>query len=102
MKRKLAVPLAVSRVRDRTIRTRILKDTQDVEDIRILAELAENRRRLERLERDLQSGEEFYETEDILGELDYAKASIELGLLELRGELEELPVSEELFEEAFA
>lgn len=102
MNRKLAVPLAVSKVQNRVIRTRILKDTQDVEDIKILATLAENRARLERLERELESDREFYETEDIASELDCIEASIQLGLLEITGELDEIPSSDEILEAATA
>lgn len=102
MKRKLAVPLAVSKVKDRAIRTRILKDTEDVDDIRVLATLAENRMRLERLAKDLEEEQEFYETEDMTSELDYIKTTIQLGLLEITGELEQVPASEEIFEEAAA
>lgn len=102
MNRKLAVPLAVSTVQDRVIRTRILKDTEDVEDIKILATLAENRLRLERLAKELESDREFYETEDIASELDYIEASVQLGLLEITGELEEVPASDEILEAAVA
>jgi len=102
LKRKLAVPLAVSKVKNRAIRTRILKDTEDVDDIRILATLAENRQRLERLVRDLEQDEGFYETEDMANELDYIKASIQLDLLEVAGELEAMPFSEDLLEEVAA
>ncbi len=102
MNRKLAVPLAVSKVKNRVIRTRILKDTQDVDDIKFLATLAENRLRLDRLMKDLEGDQDFYETEDATSELDYIKASIQLGLLEIAGELEDLPTSEEIFEEAVA
>ncbi len=102
MNRKLAVPLAVSKVQDRVIRTRILKDTEDVEDIKFLATLAENRFRLERLAKELESDREFYETEDITSELDYIEASVQLGLLEITGELEEIPASDEILEAAVA
>ncbi|MBN1678494.1 MAG: hypothetical protein JW880_08155 [Candidatus Thermoplasmatota archaeon] len=102
MNRKLAVPLAVSREKNRVIRTRILKDSQDVDDIKVLATLAENRLRLERLIKDLEEDQDFYETEDTTNELDYIKASIQLGLLEMAGELEGVPTSEEILEEAVA
>jgi len=102
LKRKLAVPLAVSRVKYRAIRTRILKDTQDLDDIRVLATLAENRQRLERLVRNIEQDEEFFETEDMASELDYIKASIQLDLLEVEGELEGVPYSEDLLEETVA
>lgn len=98
--RKLAVPLAVSRVKDRAIKTRILKESQDLEDIRILATLAENRLRLERLAQDLENDQGYFEPGNSANDLDYIKASIQLSLLEITGELEQIPSSDEVFEQA--
>ncbi len=100
MNRKLAVPLAVSRVKNRSIKTRILKDSEDLEDIRILATLAENRLRLERLAQDLDNDTGYFEPGNSANDLDYVKASIQLSLLEITGELEEIPTSDEVFDRA--
>lgn len=102
MNRKLAVPLAVSRVKDRAIKTRILKESEDLDDIRILATLAENRLRLERLAQDIENGTGYFEQGNASNDMDYIKASIQLSLLEITGELEEIPTSDEVFEQAIA
>jgi hypothetical protein len=102
LKRKLAVPLAVRKVKSRAIKTRILKDSQDVEDIRVLATLAENRLRLDRLEKDIAGDQGFYVTEDMSGELDYIKTSIQVDLLGMEDSLAGVPDSEEILEEVAA
>ena len=104
MNRRLAVPLAVRGLEcaynDRAIRVRTLRGDEDAEDIEILRKLAENKRRIDCLLKDLEDDPEVGETPETCSELDYIKASVQLGLLEITGELEETPYSDELFEEA--
>jgi len=98
LKRKLAAPLAVRKVKSRAIKTRILKGSEDAEDIRVLAMLAENRLRLDRLEKDIAVDQGFYDTEDMGGELDYIKTSIQVDILGMEDSLGEVSDSEEIFE----
>ena len=106
LKRRLAVPLALMKHKSRkdvkNIKTRILKDEEDLGDLDILIKLAENRDRLDRLVSDIESDPEFVDTDEAKNELDYVNASIQLGLLEVTAELEEIPSSDDLFEEAVA
>jgi hypothetical protein len=103
--RKLAVPLALGRLwqheENKMARSRILKDA-DEEDLRMLMTLADNRVRLEKLNEDINMDPVFEDTEDMKNELDYINASIQLGILEITGELEEIQNSDEVFEEALA
>ena len=105
MDRKLAVPLALGRLwqheENKMARSRILKDA-DEEDLRMLMTLADNRVRLEKLNEDIDGDPVFEDTEDMENELDYINASIQLGILEITGELEEIQNSDEVFEEALA
>jgi hypothetical protein len=103
--RKLAVPLALGRLwqheENKMARSRILKDA-DEKDLRMLMTLADNRVRLEKLNEDIDRDPIFEDTEDMKNELDYINASIQLGILEITGELEEIQNSDEVFEEALA
>jgi len=102
LNRKLAVPIALGKLNNdctnRATKIRTLRD-EDPEDLRMLLMLAENRDRLERLTRQLDEDSEIVETDDMANELDYIEASVQLGLLEITGELEEIQSSEEIFEE---
>ncbi|MGQ9587946.1 MAG: hypothetical protein ACUVT7_06160 [Thermoplasmata archaeon] len=107
MNRRLVVPLAFERAGreagGRTRKPRTLREScEDGEDLEILKKLAENRMRLARLQEDIERDPEVIDDDDIANELDYLKATIQLGLLEVTGELEEIPTSEEVFEEAVA
>ena len=108
MNRRLAVPLAVKGLlgheENRVVRIRALKNSeeQDPEDIEIARKLAQNRERIEGIWKDLQRDPEFPDSPEIETELDYINATIQLGLLEITGELEEVPYSDELFEDAVA
>ena len=107
LNRRLAVPLAVKgllrKEENRVMRVRILKDSeQDSEDLKIAMKLAENRVRIENLMEEISNDPAIANSPEIETDLDYIKASIQLGLLEITGELEEVPYSEELFEEAVA
>jgi len=107
LNRKLAVPLAVKgllrKEENRVVRVRILKDSeQDSDDLDFARKLAENRARIDGLLDDINKDQEFVDSPEIETELDYIQASIQLGLLEITGELEEAPYSDELFEEAIA
>jgi len=103
--RKLAVPLALGRLwqheENKMARSRILRDA-DGEDLRMLMTLADNRVRLEKLNEDIDRDPVFEDTEDMKNDLDYVNASIQLGILEITGELEEIQNSDEVFEEALA
>jgi hypothetical protein len=74
----------------------------DCDDLAVLTKLAENRSRIEKLIRDVDSEPELEDVEDIACELDYLKASVQLGLLEITGELEETKTSEEIFDSTLA
>jgi len=105
LNRKLAVPLAVKgllrKEENRVVRIRTLKDSeQDGYDLELARKLAENRARIDDLLEDINEDPEVVDSPEIETELDYIQASIELGLLEITGELEEVPYSDELFEEA--
>jgi len=107
LNRKLAVPLAFEKgayvIGNRTRKPRVLREScEDVEDLEIMKKLADNRMRLARLREDVEENPEVGDDGDIARELDYLKATIQLGLLEVTGELEEIPSSEEMFEEAVA
>jgi len=106
LKRKLAVPLALMKHKSRkdakNITTRILKDEEDLGFLDILIKLADNRDRLDRLMSDIENNPEFVDSDEAKNELDYVNASIQLGLLEVTAELEEIPYSDDLFEEAVA
>ncbi len=91
-----------SRKDAKNIKTRILKDEEDLGDLDILIKLSENRERLNNLMSDIESDPEFVDTDEAKNELDYVNASIQLGLLEVTAELEEMPSSDDLFEEAIA
>jgi len=105
LNRKLAVPLAVKgllrKEENRVVRIRILKDSeQDSDDLEFARKIAENRARIDGLLEDMDKDPEGVDSPEIETELDYIEASIQLGLLEITGELEEVPYSDELFEEA--
>jgi len=99
------VPLALGRLwqheENKVARSRILKDA-DEQDLRMLMTLADNRVRLEKLNEDIDRDPVFEDTEDMKNDLDYINASIQLGILEITGELEEIQNSDEVFEEALA
>jgi predicted nucleic acid-binding Zn-ribbon protein len=63
-------------------------------------QLADNRVRIEKLMEDIENGSDMEETDDLKNEIDYINTSIQLGLLEITGELEDIQSSEEIFEEA--
>jgi len=105
LNRRLAVPFAVKGLcrkdENRVVRFRILKDSeQDGDDLEFARKLAENRARIDDLLEDIDSNPEVADLPEIETELDYIQASIQLGLLEITGELEGVPYSDELFEEA--
>ncbi len=110
MMRKLAVPIVLRNVgnHDTNMMTRVrtLRSSQDGEEYHILAKLAENRTRIERLHREVERAPRGVDCSDILNELEYLKADIELGLIDVAAEIEEMPTSEEIFsqeaEAAFA
>jgi hypothetical protein len=103
--RRLAVPFAIKDLgieNENSMRIRKLRDSES-NDIDLLRQMADNRARLERLWKDVCESPEMEECEEIEAELDYINASIGLGLLEITGELEDVPSSEELLlEEASA
>jgi hypothetical protein len=107
LNRKLAVPFAVKGLlrneENRVVKVRILKDSdQDSDDLEVARKLVENRMRIEGLVEDINKDPEVVDSPEIETELDYIQTSIQLGLLEITGELEEAPYSDELFEEAVA
>ncbi len=104
MNRKLNVPIAVQDLyshESRIVRTRKLRASES-EDLRILGKLAENRMRIERLVRDIERNPETVDCSEISNELEYIKANIQLGLVELGGEIEETPSADDIFDQATA
>ena len=101
MMRKLAVPIVLRSVANHDTnmmtRVRILKSSQDGEEYHILARLAENRARIDRLHKDVERAPRGVDCSDILNELEYLKADIELGLVDMAAEIEDMPSSEEIF-----
>ena len=81
----------------------MLKETVgDPEDIRLLMKLADNRIRLEKLSEDIEHDPDIADIDELQIDLDYINASIQLGLLEITGELEEIESADEIFEQATA
>jgi hypothetical protein len=106
MNRRSVVPIVVKDLGagnvGRMVRTRKLRtDSGDFEST-LMMKLSENRLRLDRLSRELDRHPEAVDTDEIQNELDYLKANIQLGLVELSGDIEELPTAEELVAEALA
>lgn len=103
--RRLAVPFAIKDLgieNENCMRIRKLRDSES-NDIDLLRQIAENRARIEHLWKDVCENPEVEDDSKIEAELDYIHASIGLGLLEITGELEDVPCSEELLlEEATA
>lgn len=106
LKRKLAVPLAIQKIEahngNTMSRTRTLRMSQDdPEGFDILSKLAENRMRINQLHTEIDLQPEKVDCLDVINELDYLKANIELSLLEIGAGIEATPSSEEiLFQEA--
>lgn len=96
------MPLAVAGVVDREHERYFRRILKEDEDIEILKKLAENKAHIERLLKDIDDDPEMVCSPDISNELDYINATIQLELLEITGELEESPYSEEVFEQAIA
>jgi hypothetical protein len=101
MKRRLAVPLAISDLGDSgqnvMRKTRKLRvPGADPESQKILGKLAENRSRIESLEKDI------WECDDIVEEIAFLRANIELGLVEIAGGLDEIRSSEEILAQGMA
>jgi len=106
MRRRSAVPLAISSVghsgQNVMRRTRKLKVSgADVEGQRFLGKLAENRMRIEKIERDVWECSDV-DCADIVEEIEFLRANIEIGLVEIAGELEEIRSSEEILAEVMA
>jgi hypothetical protein len=107
LNRKLAVPLALDNLWEnaaakRTVRRILRESEEDPGDIEIMRRLAENKVRLTRLWDDIESNPVSAETRDVQNDLDYLKASIQLGLLQVAADLGDIPYSDEIFEEAVA
>lgn len=101
MMRKLAVPIALSNVgdldRNTMNRTRTVRASdEDPLEYEILLKLAENKARIERLRRDVEHAGCEVDCSDIMNELEYLKADIELSLVEIEADLEDAPSSEEI------
>jgi hypothetical protein len=106
MKRRLAVPLAISDLGDSgqnvMRKTRKLRvPGADPESQKILGKLAENRSRIESLEKDIWECENI-DCSDIVEEIAFLRANIELGLVEIAGGLDEIRSSEEILAQGMA
>jgi len=106
MRRRLAVPLAIGdlghsgkNVMKRTRKLRV--SGEDTENQNMLSMLAENRKRIERLESDVWQCADV-DCADIIEEIEFLRANIELGLVEIAGDLEEIQSSEEILAQAMA
>ncbi|HIH01149.1 TPA: hypothetical protein HA259_03590 [Thermoplasmata archaeon] len=104
--RRLAVPLAINGLshsgQNVMRKTRKLKASGiDVESQRLLSKLAENRSRIEQLESDFWEYADV-DCADIVDEIEYLRANIELGLVEIAGGLDEIRSSEEILAEVMA
>ena len=102
MIRKLAVPIALSNVggldRNTLSRTRTIRASEeDPLEYEILSKLAENKARIERLRMEMEHSECDVDCSDIVNELEYLKADIELSLVEIEADIEDAPSSEEIF-----
>jgi hypothetical protein len=107
LNRILAVPVVVNSLTTddlpRFVRTRTLRtDVYEPEEFETLCKLAENRVRIEKLRSDLETSPCVSGSINIPNELDYLKAEIGLELLEMVGDIDEIPSSEEFMAEAFA
>jgi hypothetical protein len=105
--RRLAVPLALSNLEkcfdNRMKKPRKLrKSDNDPQDYKILTTLAENRVRIDSLLKEMEEDPTPFECSDVLSELDFIKANIQLGLLGVSSDLDETMSSDEVFEEAIA
>ncbi len=87
--------------RNRPNLLRIIRESDEYsDDADTLRKVAENRMRLDTLMRELEEDfPEDYDPDDFTTELDYIKASVQLGILQLTGELQESHTADELFEE---
>ena|GEM_PF-1923875 len=98
------MPLVLEGIgRDRPGRSnlvRIIRETEDYSnDANIMRRIADNRMRLDALTRQIEEDfPEDFEPDDFTTELDYINASIQLGILQLTGELEETQTSDEIFD----
>lgn len=106
MMRRLAVPLAINSMdhsgQNVMGRTRKLKVSgADVESQKFLGKLAENRMRIEKIERDVWQCSDV-DCADIVEEIEFLRANIEIGLVEIAGELEEIRSSDEILAEVMA
>ncbi len=83
---------------------RIIRETDDYsDDAETMRKVAENRLRLDSMMRQLEEDfPEDYDPDDFTSELDYIKASVQLGILQLTGELQETQSADELFDEEVA
>jgi hypothetical protein len=103
--RRSAVPLVLDGIRKdqrgRPNLVRIIRETEDYsDDAETMHKVAENRLRLDSMMRQLEEDfPEDYDPDDFTSELDYIKASVQLGILQLTGELHETHSADELFEE---
>lgn len=104
MIRRSAVPLVLEGIRKdhpgRPNLLRIIRETEEYSDeAEIMHKVAENRMRLDALTRQVEEDfAEDYDPDDFTSELDYIKTSIQLGILQLTGELQETLTSDEIFE----
>jgi len=98
------VPLVLEGIRkDRPGRPNLIRIIREADeysdDADIMRKVAENRMRLDALTRQVEEDfAEDYDPDDFTSELDYIKASIQLGILQLTGELQETLTSDEIFE----
>ena len=104
MIRRSAVPLVLDGIRkdhpSRPNLIRIIREADDYSDeAEMMRRVAENRLRLDALTREVEEDfAEDYDSDDFSLELDYIKTSIQLGILQLTGELQATPTSDEIFE----
>jgi hypothetical protein len=109
VKRRLAVPIALRNIEihdvNKVTKVRSLKHSaDDMDELSIVSKLAENRLRIEDLQRSIELNPHEVDCNEIINELEFLRADIELGLKEVEAEIEDLPSSEDIVlqEVAFA
>jgi hypothetical protein len=107
MKRRLAVPIALRSIEtheiNRLTKVRNLRPSnEDSNGYSVWARLAENHEMIERLQKSIDLDPQEVDCHDIVNELEFLRADIEIGLTEIEAEIEDLPSSEEILTQELA
>lgn len=101
VKRRLAVPIALRNMQthdvNKVTKMRSLKHSaEDGDEFSIISKLAENRLRIKDLQEMVNLNPNEIDCHEIINELEFLRADIELGLKEVEVEIEALPSSEDI------